>query len=172
MWNQQLLVPPGLYQVRVAIRDRQTGRTGSAMQWIEIPDVTKGSLGLSSLFLGERNDEQQVKSKNESPGSVRVDVDHKFARSSVLRFQTYVYNAAPGTNVPDVWIEAYILRNNQQVFRTSPVLVPATNDLLRLPYWTEIPLNQLSAGRYVLQVSATDRVKNLTTSQQISISIE
>lgn len=36
-WSQALLLPPGLYQVRVAVRDRQTGRTGSAMTWIEIP---------------------------------------------------------------------------------------------------------------------------------------
>src|SRR6185369_2566065 len=36
-WNQALRVPPGLYQVRIAVRDRQSGRTGSAMTWIEIP---------------------------------------------------------------------------------------------------------------------------------------
>ena len=36
-WSQSLSLPPGLYQVRVAVRDRQTGRTGSAMAWIEIP---------------------------------------------------------------------------------------------------------------------------------------
>ena len=36
-WTQTLPLPPGLYQVRVAVRDRQTGRTGSAMTWIEIP---------------------------------------------------------------------------------------------------------------------------------------
>jgi hypothetical protein len=36
-WGQTLPLPAGLYQVRVAVRDRQTGRTGSAMTWIEIP---------------------------------------------------------------------------------------------------------------------------------------
>jgi len=35
-WSQPLSLPPGLYQVRVAVRDRRTGRTGSAMTWIEI----------------------------------------------------------------------------------------------------------------------------------------
>jgi hypothetical protein len=35
-WSQVLPLPPGLYQVRVAVRDRQSGRTGSAMEWIEI----------------------------------------------------------------------------------------------------------------------------------------
>jgi len=36
-WKQDLLLPPGLYQVRVAVRDRQSGLTGSAMTWVEIP---------------------------------------------------------------------------------------------------------------------------------------
>jgi hypothetical protein len=36
-WTQLLRLPQGLYQVRVAVRDRQSGRTGSAMTWIEIP---------------------------------------------------------------------------------------------------------------------------------------
>jgi VWFA-related protein len=36
-WTQLLRLPHGLYQVRVAVRDRQSGRTGSAMTWIEIP---------------------------------------------------------------------------------------------------------------------------------------
>ena len=36
-WTQSLPLPPGLYQVRVAVRERQTGRIGSAITWIEIP---------------------------------------------------------------------------------------------------------------------------------------
>ena len=35
-WSQVLPLPRGLYQVRVAVRDRKSGRTGSAMGWIEI----------------------------------------------------------------------------------------------------------------------------------------
>jgi len=32
-------LPPGLYQVRLGIRDLNSGRLGSAMQWIEVPKV-------------------------------------------------------------------------------------------------------------------------------------
>lgn len=41
-WNQSLPLPPGLYQVRVAVRDRRSGRTGSAMLWIENPRTVVG----------------------------------------------------------------------------------------------------------------------------------
>jgi hypothetical protein len=30
-------LPPGLYQVRVGVRDLKSGRAGSAMQWVQIP---------------------------------------------------------------------------------------------------------------------------------------
>jgi VWFA-related protein len=36
-WKRVLPLPPGLYQVRLAVRDRKTGHVGSAMTWIEIP---------------------------------------------------------------------------------------------------------------------------------------
>ena len=36
-WKRVMPLPPGLYQVRVAVRDRRSGRVGSAMTWIEIP---------------------------------------------------------------------------------------------------------------------------------------
>ena len=36
-WKQFLPLPVGLYQVRVAVRDRRSGRLGSATTWIEIP---------------------------------------------------------------------------------------------------------------------------------------
>jgi VWFA-related protein len=42
-WSQSLTLPAGLYQVRVAVRDRKSGRNGSAMTWIEIPGVARAS---------------------------------------------------------------------------------------------------------------------------------
>src|ERR1051325_10508304 len=45
---------PGLYQVRVAARDDKGGKAGSAHAWIEVPDLTKKKLAMSSLLLGER----------------------------------------------------------------------------------------------------------------------
>jgi len=36
-WTQVLTLAPGLYQVRVAVRDRGNARTGSAIMWIAIP---------------------------------------------------------------------------------------------------------------------------------------
>jgi VWFA-related protein len=175
IWNQQLPIPPGLYQVRVAVRERATGRTGSALQWIEIPDLARGRFDLSSLFLGERKREEMVAiSGTNAPQAITVDVDHHFSRTSVMRFQTYVYNAARGTSAPDVWIQAQVLRHNLQVIALPASKVPtdASPDATRLPYWSEIGLEQLPAGRYRLQVTATDRVTGTSVSQSMNFVIE
>jgi hypothetical protein len=33
-------LPAGLYQVRVGVRDLKSGKIGSAMQWIEVPNIS------------------------------------------------------------------------------------------------------------------------------------
>jgi VWFA-related protein len=175
VWNQQLAVLPGLYQVRVAVRERGTGRTGSAMEWIEVPPVTQSTFSMSSLFLGERRAEQPAAGKAASePQPVRVDVDHRFARTSVLRYQTYVYHAAKGAGAPEVLITASVFRGRQQVVAIAPNRIPpdVVKDTWRLPYWSEIALDQLQPGSYTLQVSANDKIAGTSTSQRISFSVE
>ena len=174
-WSQSLPLPPGLYQVRVATRDSKSGRTGSAIGWIEIPQLAPAMFSMSSLFLGERPAAAAPADKpaNE-PQPVRVDVDHRFARTSVLRFQTYVYNASRIAGAPDVSITASVFRGSQQVISIAPSRIPpdVSKDPWRLPYWSEIALNQLLPGSYTLQVSATDRISGTSSSQRINFSVE
>jgi len=174
VWNQQLTVRPGLYQVRVAVRERGTGRSGSAMEWIEIPPVTPAIFSMSSLFLGERRAEPATDQLPAGPQPVRVDVDHRFARTSVLRYQTYVYNAARNAGGPNVWIDARVLRGSQQVMIVAPGRIPSdvSPDSWRLPYWSEIALNQLPPGSYTLQVSASDKTSGTSMSQRVVFTIE
>lgn len=174
IWNEQLKIQPGLYQVRVAVRERDTGRTGSAHQWIEVPDLAKGRLQLSSVFLGERKVSRTDEKFATGARSVTVDVDHRFARTSALRFQTYIYNASLTAGVPDVEIQAQVLYDNRAVMTKASVKLPtdSTKDLSRLPYWSEIALDRLPPGRYALQLVVTDRVAKSTATQTTSFVVE
>lgn len=103
-YNHFTTIKPGLYQVRVAAVDPKQGRAGSALAWIEIPDMSAKSLTLSSLIVGERRTETDVDSSTadaseaaRSPDILRqvfLNIDHHFASSSRLRFLTFVYNAS------------------------------------------------------------------------------
>jgi hypothetical protein len=174
VWHQQLRVPPGLYQVRVAVRERSSGRSGSAQKWIEVPDISGGHLLIISLFLGERRTPAPDEKSARAPQSVMVDVDRRFARSSVLRYQAYIYNAARGTLPANVEIQTQVWRDNRPVVTMPPIKLPTdtTKDVARLPYWAEVSLNQLPPGRYALQVTAFDRATKSSASQTAGFVVE
>jgi VWFA-related protein len=169
-WHQQFNVKPGIYQVRIAVRERSTGRMGSVRQWIEIPDA-KSRLALSRVFLGAREPASKP-TASAGPGTLIIDVDHRFAASSILRFQTYVYNALSPAAGPDVWIQARVFKERQPVMTTAVAKVPNNTESGSLPYWSEIPLDSFTPGEYVLEVSATDRISNQTSSQQVRFTVE
>jgi VWFA-related protein len=177
LYTYQLRVPPGLYQARVAVRDARSGRTGSAMQWVEIPDFKPGQISLSSIFIGERQSSEhpdQLKPEELAKG-VLLSVHRRFARTSWIRFMTFIYNAtAAGTAQPDVALQVQLFRDDQPVFTAplSRVTTEGLPDPTRIPYAAELALASFPAGRYVLQVTAIDRAAKTSVSQRASFVIE
>lgn len=157
LFSHQFQLTPGLYQVRVAARDNKSGRTGSAAQWIEIPNIAGGVFALGNLLVAERTIEKaSAQTGVTAPEIIHVSADHTFARTSQLRFVTFIYNAvAP----PDVVIEVKVLKDQQPVIVMpfKRVETKGTTDLARLPYAAEVTLKELSPGQYVLQVTARER---------------
>jgi VWFA-related protein len=175
LYNYQTHLAPGLYQVRVAARDSKSGRTGSAMQWIEIPDITSHRLSLSSLLLGEVP-KRSEKGNPAAIATLSMSIDHRFAPTSKLRFLTFIYNAAHGTGDadPDLALQMQILRDDQPVV-TIPLRKVATEgaqDPARLSYAAEIPLDGMLPGRYVLQVTIIDRIAKTSATQHTNFEIE
>jgi VWFA-related protein len=175
VYSFSLPLQPGLYQVRAAARDSGSGRTGSAMQWVEVPELTK-QFAMSSLFVGERRVGQSNEAKSEdAPRSVLLNVDRRFARTSHIRFLTYVYNPAVGAaSQPDVALQIQVFRDDQPVF-TAPLTKLKTNaetGLSTLPYMAELNLNTFPPGSYVLQVTAIDRAGKKTTARRARFVIE
>jgi VWFA-related protein len=178
--NYQIKLKPGLYQVRVAARDVKSGRTGSAVQWIEIPDLSSRRLALSSLILSEKKDEIKTKPENNTSNieamKLPVTVDRRFASNSQLRYIIFIYNAAPRkteTKQPDVTLQTQILRGSQ-VILSSPVRQISTvgQDSMRLAYAAEISLKELPVGVYELLVVVQDRNAKSNNAQRISFEVK
>ena len=180
-YNYHAALKPGLYQVRVAALDRASGQTGSAVEWLEIPDLSKQRLAMSSLIVGERKPgaEEGAKKSETLFEGVNVSVDRRFERSSNLRFLVYVYNAAHGggdaaINVqPDITLQLQIFRGNQVVVTMlSRQLSTESQDPTHLAYAAEIPLQELTAGQYVLQITARDRIAQTSASQRTRFEVK
>jgi VWFA-related protein len=166
-YNHQMQFAPGLYQVRVAVRDKKGGRVGSASEWISVPDLKDGSFALSSLFIGEMNDEAMAS------GKLPINADHRFRANSRLGLFTYIYNPQKLEGATDVGLQIQILRDNQPVItRPSIKLEEAGNpDPARIPYGEDLSLAELPAGKYLLRVTAIDRLSKKTATQSSRFTI-
>ena len=159
---------PGLYQVRIAARDDKSTKVGSAHAWIQIPDLAKKKLTMSSLLLGERT-ESTMTNVSSAGGvmSVPLSASHRFNRESNLRFLIFTYNAMPSQadQKPDIAVQVQVIRDDQPVLTTAlrKINVDGVTDQARIPYAAEIPLKDLTPGRYVLQVNLIDRVSKQST---------
>lgn len=208
VYNHSAPIRPGLYQVRVAAREAKQGRTGSCFQWIEVPDLASKTLALSSLIVGESKlnaSEPPPVGPSKSGGEqnfvaeLRLNVDHHFARTSHLRFLTFVYNALGTPAVvptpqlpkdgigngaiiptsstskgPDLAVQVQVFRDNEPVI-TDPlhkVSVEGIADLGRLPYAAQLTLSSLQPGRYVLQVTVIDRIAKTSASQRFNFEVD
>ncbi|MCA1613847.1 MAG: VWA domain-containing protein [Acidobacteria bacterium] len=89
-------LPPGLYQVCAAARDVESGRVGGASRWIEIPDLRKRKLALSSLLVGRLPGGAQGAAAGAGPPRLDFDANHRFTRDARMGLYTYIYNASRG----------------------------------------------------------------------------
>ncbi len=167
-YNHHTPLAPGIYQFRVAARDEKSGRVGSAMQWIVIPDLTKSKLTLSSVLLGG----QVLEDKN-TP-HVQLSVDHTFPRMSQLGYWVFVYNAKrDATGKPQITVQTQVLRDGHAVLSSPPrKLSNAGPDLERIPFGEELALKALTPGKYDLKVTVTDGVAGTSTSQVADFTVK
>jgi len=167
---------PGLYQVRVAVRDDTSGRTGSVHGWIEIPDLTKGKLTMSSLLLGERNQGTMTNVSSAGETSpVLLNPGHRFRANSTLRFLVFGYNVkiSDKEKQADLAVQVQVIRDDQPVVTTAlrKVDTEGMADPARIPYAAEIPLAGFQPGRYILQVTFIDRISKESSSRQTHFDI-
>jgi hypothetical protein len=177
-YGYTVFLGPGIYHVRVAVRDEKSGRIGSAHGWVEIPNLPSGQFTLSSVLLGGRGAPTvQASSGNENLSTpVELSVAHKYSANEYLRFLIFVYNAAlaPADSKPDVALQLQLVRDGQPVVTTPPqkVTVNQAPDATGIPYAAEMSLAGLPAGRYLLHVTVVDRVAKRSASQETRFEIE
>jgi VWFA-related protein len=171
LYNEPASLAPGIYQVRVAARDEKSGRVGSAMDWVVIPDLTRKQLTLSSLLLGGEVLDSGA-NKNGS-AQVQLSVDHRFSRSSHLPYWVFVYNARrDASGNPNLTVKSEIKRDGQLIVAapTRPVR-NGSPDPDRIPFGDDLSLKNFSPGRYELFVTIVDEIAGTSINQTIEFEV-
>ncbi|HEX8558872.1 MAG TPA: VWA domain-containing protein [Pyrinomonadaceae bacterium] len=158
---------PGAYQLRVAVRDAASERVGSASQFIEVPDLRKGRLALSGIFMtgaGEVPKAGGEAAAQSSAAPLRDATLRRFRQGALVDFSYHVYNAKAdrATGQPRLLMQTRLFRDGRAVYE-SPAqpydagALPA--GATRVEAGRRLQLGaQLPPGDYVLQVVVTDEL--------------
>ena len=144
-------LPPGPYQIKVAVRDNKSGNIGTLSRYIEIPNLSKGRLTASSLLLGEAppND---TKAGNPIP----MTASRQISRKNDLRYAVMIYNAKMKDGKPQIRTQLTISQNGRLLVQDEdePLAVSsAGSSLIKVG---QLGLSRVKPGRYTITLRITD----------------
>ena len=175
---------PGRYHLKFVVRENQTGNMGSFETDIQVPDLARAPLKLSSVVLSnQRTPSPQKGSARQSDDPLLRDgqqwipnVAHVFRADQHLYLLYEVYDparvkatgettaaSAPGlgrrpAGALHVVTSIELLQNGSKVFETPPVEATAINTPERnaVSFAFDVPLTTLKPGIYIAQVNVID----------------
>jgi VWFA-related protein len=128
---------PGAYQYRVAIRDTQSGKVGSASQFIEVPDLKKDRLSTSSIVLEsvtaaewqKQADPTAIRAPSNPMGDTAL---RRIKAGTVLRYGYEIYNAKLDTTKrPALEARIRVFRDGKVILdgKQSPIVLLGQTDM-------------------------------------------
>ena len=170
---------PGRYHLKFVVRENQTGRMGSFETDLQVPDLRKSPLKLSSIVLAsQRTPNTAKKSTNPLVRDGREwipNIPHVFRQDQHLYFLYEVYDPAhqqAGAAAPAdaaelkrrsgkpvrVLTSIEFMHNGVKVYETPLVVADAINIPERdaVGFQFDVPLTQLKPGTYICQVNVID----------------
>jgi VWFA-related protein len=158
---------PGAYQYRVALRDTQGGRIGSASQFIEVPNLKKKRLSLSSIVIENLSAEEWKAMATANPAQINSDpmMDTALRRvklGSILRYGFEIYNAKlDAAKQPKLSTRIRIFRDGKIILdgKQNPIDLKGQTDMAHIKSTGAIAIGtQMLPGDYILQIITTDEL--------------
>src|SRR6266436_1472312 len=103
-YNTGFLLSPGSYHLKFVVRENHTGRMGSFETDVQIPDLRKTPLRMSSVVLSSQRVPAGAKKTSgphplvQNQTELVPNITHVFAQDQHLYLQYEVYDAARGKN--------------------------------------------------------------------------
>jgi len=165
-YNTSFVLPAGKYRLKFVVRENQTGQMGSFEAEINLPELKKAGLRMSSVVLSSKRDPGKKSSPLVRDGQEYVpNISHVFRRDQHLYLVYEVYNPArvktadgKPTDAVRVLASLELLQGAVKVFETTQVEVRQTNVLGRdvVSVTLDLPLDALKPGPYLGQLNVID----------------
>jgi len=162
-------LPPGKYQLKFVVRENQTGRMGSFIADVTLPDLKKAPLKMSSIVLAS----QREPSKKDDPlarnGEEYVpNISHVFRQDQHMYLLYEIYDpahakAAEGApkeakSAIDLLSSLELIQGSTKVYETTIVQAKSINVDGRdaVSFELDVPLSGLKPGSYICQLNVID----------------
>jgi VWFA-related protein len=179
-YNTAFVLPPGKFHIKFVVRENQTGKLGSFETDVNVPDLRKAPLKMSSIVLASQRTPATAKKNNPNPlirdGQELVpNITHVFTPDQHLYMQYEVYEPAkdkralsPATpqaqpqkapkNAVRVLTNVEFLQGSAKTYETPLVEAREINAPERKAavFQLDVPLSQLRPGLYTCQVNVID----------------
>jgi VWFA-related protein len=157
---------PGGYQLRTVVRDSGSQRLGSAMQFIEVPDVKKNRLALSGILMA-------AALPKPGDGDSTVDMDRTqvegmpavriFKAGTVVSYAYKVLNASLNVDKkPELESQLRLFRDGKLVYsnRGTSLAAEKVENGKQLVVTGQMTLKTIPAGDYTLQIIVEDNLRH------------
>jgi VWFA-related protein len=159
-------LPPGSYQLRLAVREAATGHIGSLSRYVEVPNLSKGRFAMSSLFL------HAIDAANAGSQPQPLLASRVLTRRQEVRYSAIIYNAKAEAGKPRVRSQLIISQGGKILFREPEQEVEMKGtDASQLVKVGQLALAKVQPGRYVLTLVVTDPLAE-KNSQTLTRSID
>jgi VWFA-related protein len=164
-YDTGLFLPPGQYDLKLVVRENQTGRMASFEANLVVPDLKAAPVKVSSIILS--NQKQPAKAKNNPlvyDGSEIVpNVTHVFSSGQHLYLYYEVYEPAKPQDAADktaarVLTNVAFYKGAVKAYETPIVKAEAVNvpERKATGFELDVPLAELKPGFYTCQVNVID----------------
>jgi VWFA-related protein len=155
VYSAESELPPGFYQLRSVVREAATGNIGTFSKYFEIPDLKKGRLAASSLFLFGVD-----KNNNANPLLAVRNV----SRSQDIRYAVVIHNAKMKDGKPQINTQLIISQGTRVLLREpAKPLEPPPNSSTPLAKVGQFGTSKMQPGRYTLTLLVIDQSSDKKT---------
>lgn len=171
-YSKRIALKPGLYNIRLGLREVGTDRMGTATTWLEVPNLSSRKLTLSSILL--TRDSVKTSSSPGLAGSARTSTAPGMASyrtGSPILYYLLIYNARGESDLKMQW---EIAEGGKVIHQTEWQPVASRligRDKNAIEIGGQLALT-LQPGVYELRITVSDSKSRQTVSRTVAFAIE
>jgi len=179
-FSRRLMLNPGVYQVRIGVREEGTDRMGTATAWVEVPEIAQDRLEMSSLILSNPLDLNPVDSEGMDVSELEqirmVQSIPLFARGDFFDYSFRVHQSTQALVMPDMEWMPELFREGGLIKGGEWQPISVENEDLDSKGWFdvygEVDIGEVDSGVYELRVSVRDSRSDKTIQRTTVFSVE